>query len=368
MAVYKVIQDIEAEDKLLGPLTLKGLIYAGIAAILGFLNFKLLVAGIPVFIKLPIVIVFALPMALFVVLASPLGRDQPTEVWLLARIKYILKPRQRIWNQSGLSQLVTITVPKKIDQMLTKGYSQLEVQSRLKALATTLDSRGWVVKNVNVNLNTNPDYLASIEESSDRLVTASSVAAEQPVLDIHASDDMLDEQNNPTAQKFDSMMLAAEQRRKEELAKKLEQTREMAIAGGPGAILAEQTALKPTARAADKQSGDVATPMPPPEPLAVMGTTIIAPGKVISLNHSEQPEQTTTDEQILLDKIHQQQRVFKELSEHHPAITTAHGEKVIIPPESMTTGAQTDKLELAQSGNDLSVSTLSTLANRPATS
>ena len=32
MAVYKVIQDIEAEDKLLGPLTLKQFIFAVIAA------------------------------------------------------------------------------------------------------------------------------------------------------------------------------------------------------------------------------------------------------------------------------------------------------------------------------------------------
>ena len=363
MAVYKVIQDIEAEDKLLGPLTLKGLIYAGIAAILGFLNFKLLVAGIPAFIKLPVVIVFALPMALFAVLASPLGRDQPTEVWLLARIKYMLKPRERVWNQSGLSHLVTITVPKKIDEMLTKGYSQLEVQSRLKALATTLDSRGWVVKNVNVNLNNTPDYLTAVESSSDRLVAASSVAAEQPVLDIHASDDMLDEQNNPTAQKFGSMMAEAEARRKTELAKKLDETRAAALAGGPGAILPqtkEKTLLQQPA--AEQKTAQIE---PAPEPLAVMGTTIIAPGKVISVNHDQnEATQTTTDEQILLDRIHQQQRVFKELSEHRPAITTVHGEKVIIPPESMTTGAQTDKLELAQSGNDFSVSTLSALANR----
>ncbi|MGH7158305.1 MAG: PrgI family mobile element protein [Candidatus Saccharimonadales bacterium] len=34
MATYKVIQDIEAEDKILGPLTLRQFIYAGVAAIL----------------------------------------------------------------------------------------------------------------------------------------------------------------------------------------------------------------------------------------------------------------------------------------------------------------------------------------------
>ena len=34
MATYKVIQDIEAEDKLIGPLTLRQFIYAGYAFIL----------------------------------------------------------------------------------------------------------------------------------------------------------------------------------------------------------------------------------------------------------------------------------------------------------------------------------------------
>jgi len=39
MATYKVIQDIEAEDKLVGPLTLRQFIYAAIAAICGYLSF-----------------------------------------------------------------------------------------------------------------------------------------------------------------------------------------------------------------------------------------------------------------------------------------------------------------------------------------
>jgi multisubunit Na+/H+ antiporter MnhF subunit len=41
MAVYKVIQDIEAEDKLVGFLTLKTFIYAIIAVVLAYLNFRI---------------------------------------------------------------------------------------------------------------------------------------------------------------------------------------------------------------------------------------------------------------------------------------------------------------------------------------
>src|ERR1700722_3089387 len=109
MAVYKVIQDIEAEDKLLGPLTLKSFIYAIVACVLGFVNFRLLLAGGPAVVRLPIILVLFFPMLLFAVLASPLGRDQPTEVWLLSHVRFLLKPRVRNWDQSGLLQLVTVT-------------------------------------------------------------------------------------------------------------------------------------------------------------------------------------------------------------------------------------------------------------------
>ena len=91
MAVYKVIQDIEAEDKLLGPLTLKGFIYAAIAALLAFINFRLLFAGALGPLRWFFVLLFLFPMFLFMILASPLGREQPTEVWLLSRVRFLIK-------------------------------------------------------------------------------------------------------------------------------------------------------------------------------------------------------------------------------------------------------------------------------------
>lgn len=355
MAVYKVIQDIEAEDKLLGPLTLKGLIYAGIAVVFGFLNFQLVTSGIPIFIKLPFIIIISMPMALFGILASPLGRDQPTEVWLLAHLKFFLKPRQRIWNQSGISQLVTITVPKRLERQLTKGYSQLEVQSRLKALANTLDSRGWVVKNVNVNLNAQPDYVTSTEQTSDRLITASTMTREVPEVDVQANDDILDEKNNATAHKFQSMMLAAEEKRKQELSQKISEARTQAEA----MQAKEETTIKPA-------SAEETTAQPA-EPMAVMGTTVITPGQVVPIaDHSSQVESAElgSEEQKLLERLHRQQATLASIAKQPPPIVQIHGGKIINPRGTMTSGSQTDKLELAQSGNDFSVATIAELANR----
>jgi hypothetical protein len=222
MAVYKVIQDIEAEDRLLGPLTLKGFVYAGAAALLGFINFRLLISEAIGPLKWVFILFFFFPMVLFAVLASPLGREQP-EVWLLARIRFLLKPRQRIWSQIGLSQLITVTAPKKEDKHLTKDLSQDEVTSRLKTLAQTLDSHGWAVKNVSVNLSNNPGYFQN--DTSDRLVAADEVIQPPSPLDIAMSDDILDEKNSPTAQKFDGLIREAEQERKLDLQKRLEKAR-----------------------------------------------------------------------------------------------------------------------------------------------
>lgn len=244
MATYKVIQDIEAEDKLVGPLTLRQFIYAGIAAInlyLGFLSLNK---------HAQFMLVLFLPIA-FVTgfFAFPWGKDQPTEIWALAKLRFYLKPRRRIWDQSGAKELVTITVPKIIQRQYTNGLNQEEVHSRLSALANTIDSRGWAIKNVNVNLNANPGAYST---ASDRLVQANTLPQEVQSLDIHASDDILDESANPIAQQFDNMINAS-------------------AAANRQRLLAQMQAPAPTAPsmpvpASQPAAQQQAAPMPPPTP------------------------------------------------------------------------------------------------------
>ena len=199
MATYKVIQDIEAEDKILGPLTLRQFIYALITAFLLYICFICVSRGAAYLLAI------FLPPALFMgFFAFPFGRDQPTEVWALAKVRFLFKPRRRVWDQSGVKELVTINAPKKIEVIRTNGLSQTEVQSRLKALASTIDSRGWAVKNVNVNLYDQSGVVNP--NTSDRLISANSMPQQVPNTDIQAADDMLDEVNNPIAQQFDHLI------------------------------------------------------------------------------------------------------------------------------------------------------------------
>lgn len=208
MAQYKVLQDIEADDKLLGPLSLRQFIYAVIVVVLGFTAFKLAT------IQWLLVIPFILPMIFFGLLAAPFGRDQPSEVWLLAKIKFFLKNRKRIWDQSGVKELVTITVPKTIERVYTKGFSEQEVSSRLKALASTLDTRGWAVKNIDVATFRQP--IIATNQSSDRLVDISNIPQ-----DIDTANDILDEINNPVAQHVGEMIDASSTAHRQELIDKV---------------------------------------------------------------------------------------------------------------------------------------------------
>lgn len=257
MATYKVIQDIEAEDKLLGPLSLRQFIYALIAVACIYFSFLLITHGAG-FLS-PIFIFPALFAGFF---AFPWSKQQPTEVWALAKIRFFLKPRKRIWNQTGVKELVTITVPKKIERYLTNGLDQTEVQSRLEALANTLDSRGWAVKNVNVNLTTMPSQTTD----SDRLVNVSNMPREVPNDDITAADDMLDAANNPVAHQFDTMIATQAQNRRQQIVQQMQQIQTQqqaaAVASNPPVVPQQAPATMPVPVLAPQQPVAAVPPTP----------------------------------------------------------------------------------------------------------
>ncbi len=210
------MQNIEAEDHILGPLTLRQFIFALIAVFFFYLSF------ITVTKLSPFLLIIFLPPALFFgFFAIPFGRDQPTEVWALAKIRFWLKPRKRIWDQSGVKELVTISVPKKIERVLTNGLSQYEVDSRLKALASTLDSRGWAVKNVALSAE-GQNYMPNMTTvDSERLIDMSTLPQSVPDDNLPADADILDDETSPLAQHFGQMIDESSNMRHQQLVQKM---------------------------------------------------------------------------------------------------------------------------------------------------
>lgn len=346
MATYKVIQDIEADDKLFGPLSLKQFIFAGTAVGIGFLAF-VVASNTVIYAAIPFIPFILVPA----ILAAPLGRDQPTEVWLAAQIRFFLKPRKRIWDQSGLKELVTITVPKKLEHIYTDGLTQQEVRNRLNALADTIDSRGWAIKQANVNLATAPSYVGM---PSDRLVDPSNLPQSVPDVTITAADDILDAANNPTAQHFEQMVQASGQAQKDV------------------AIARMQAARQATTQAAPVDYSFITSPSTPVAPgQAVFGSDpIVAPGQVTDTSSANAEPDVV--EQALLDKIHHEKEAEKHMrNPHHKTIKTpeelaedaAKQRKAeLAKAQAVTPPANPVNIELAKDAGDLNIATIAGLA------
>lgn len=144
MAVYKVPQDVEADDKLLGPFSFRQFVYLIIVAISCGLAWGLA----QIFVGLALI---PLPFILFFgALALPLKKDQPMEVYLAAVVSFHLKPKKRLWQPDGIQELVDIVAPKNSDAPRIKDLSQNEAEERLSYLAQIADTRGWAVRGVGV--------------------------------------------------------------------------------------------------------------------------------------------------------------------------------------------------------------------------
>ena len=139
MAQYKVPQDVEADDKLLGPFSFRQLIYLFIAGGLGALAFGL-------FQLFPLLVIIPLPFIFFfLILALPLKKDQPMETYLAALVSFYLKPNKRFWNPGQRDSTITITAPKKVEGPRIRTISEDEASHRLSFLADIVDSEGLSV-------------------------------------------------------------------------------------------------------------------------------------------------------------------------------------------------------------------------------
>lgn len=242
MATYKVIQDIEADDKLIGPLTLRQSVYGFITGCLLFMTYFVIAKGAAF-----LALFFLPPAAVGAFFAFPWSHEQSTEVWALARIRFMFKPRRRIWDQSGIKELVTITVPKRMEQIYTDGLSQVEVRSRLNALASTLDSRGWAIKST-----PSPYAYSFAQGTSDRLIAVDTLPQEVSPFGSEVYTDMLDPADNRVAEQFDTMLSTQARTHHQQLVNSFEQPQ----AAIPPATYATNTTAAPTGQAGSAAPAD----------------------------------------------------------------------------------------------------------------
>jgi hypothetical protein len=198
MAVYKVPQDVEADDKLIGPFSFRQFIYLIIVAIAIAIAWGLSQLFIPLaIIPLPVIIFFG-------ALALPLRKDQPMEIYLAAVVSFYLKPRKRLWRADGIQSLVEITAPKVVEIQRTKDLTQTEAERRLSYLADIVDTGGWAIRGVATSQSTSPmqnEVFFEAQQAEDVLATDGRVAGS-----------------------FDTMINQSDQRRRQEILDRMHQS------------------------------------------------------------------------------------------------------------------------------------------------
>ena len=157
MAQYKVPQDVEAEDKLIGPFGFRQFVYLLIAG-------ALIATAVGLFQIFPFLAIIPVPFIIFfLVLALPLKKDQPMETYLAAVLNYYFKPRRRVWIPGQRDTTVEITAPKKAERSLTRDISGEEAGRRLSFLANVIDTEGNSIHNSNLNA----DFVAEANTAED---------------------------------------------------------------------------------------------------------------------------------------------------------------------------------------------------------
>ena len=200
MSVYKVPQDVEADDKLLGPFNFRQFIYLIIVA--GCIALDIFLWGI-----FPGLIILPLPVIIFFgALALPLRKDQPMETYLAAIVSFYLKPHKRLWQPDGIEHLIQISAPINKEDSLIKDISQMEASRRLSYLADIVDTEGWAIKH-----SVAPTQTAVREEYSN---------------EARAAEDMFD--NSRISSNVDSLLSQHDNRRRQQIMQNLDIARNLA--------------------------------------------------------------------------------------------------------------------------------------------
>ena len=197
MATHMVPQDVEADDKLVGFLSLKQFIMTVMGIGFGYLTFFFFTKIHPLasLIWLP-------PTLVFLVLGLYQRKDQPIEVFLASALTFYFKPRTRIWSQEGHEDHVIITAPPKVEHHYTKDFSGEEAASRLAKLSIMMDSRGWASKQMADWQNPN---LVSTVDSNNRLVHPQEAPGQMTIQQTYMQPaDIMDSSTSLVARDFDN--------------------------------------------------------------------------------------------------------------------------------------------------------------------
>lgn len=143
MPQFKVPQNLDMEDRIIGHFTF---------AQFGYLAFGAMLAYV-LLIKIPGVfgLLLALPIAIFFfALAAVKVQDQPMPKFLISLVKYLAAPRNRIWQREQSTSAKIIVADRKKKQA-TAPHKKNYTAGEIGRVAAQLDSRGYAKQEPKIN-------------------------------------------------------------------------------------------------------------------------------------------------------------------------------------------------------------------------
>jgi hypothetical protein len=194
MGQSKVPQNVEAEDKILGPLTFKEFIYF-------LMGFGWAALSFAIFRQYPaVMIIVGGPPTLLLLLLAFYNRDgQNFEQLLIAMVQFFAASRRRLWAKDDIGENFHIAPTPHVAETTQRDPAQ--VRSELEKLTTLIDSRGW---NHPPDLNLQSHLVMPNTAHSDRIV-----APPTPRAPDETPTDILDLQQSPLAQNLAELLRAA---------------------------------------------------------------------------------------------------------------------------------------------------------------
>jgi hypothetical protein len=145
---FKIPQNVQAEDKIVGPLTLKQLIIVGVG---GGIDYFLYIS----LAKLYVLTVWVLPVLFIGIITLSVAfvkiKGIPFLEFLFLSIEFHSKPKKRMWTQGGAEVFVSVTQPRpktkaELEQEKQQKQAPVKDLSNLDDLAKVLNTHSELLQ------------------------------------------------------------------------------------------------------------------------------------------------------------------------------------------------------------------------------
>jgi hypothetical protein len=135
---FKVPQNIDMQDKIIGPLTMAQFLYVLIGGLIDYVLLQTLLNTAP-----GLFFAFAIPIALFALAMAFLKiNDIPFPRFIQAAILFIMSPKRRVWHKE-IEAAAGVALPKPAAKTEPKIIRRTIDKSEIEKMAAVLDTAGW---------------------------------------------------------------------------------------------------------------------------------------------------------------------------------------------------------------------------------